>query len=757
MSTWWSECRNELAVWSLDTARRKAQQAGVAVEAIDRFVSRPQKPQTRTELQEALERVWQDPTAWPRRAELQAYYLYMRCLKSWEISLDHRSIEALIEVVQKAWRPGHQLSRLSVDVLVRHTATVTVCMAVEKSLLCSCPSDLAEQARKVVSQSRVQLVRLRQLACPTPFSHPTRFGALVTYVLQVDICYFDCLAAMADSVIRAQSKGPTAAAELTRTIARLSHAEHSRLLRDSVYASQLRAHRRLLTILRDRLTNPRSPILQIREARVTYVYPFTLDGFELPKTDPNGTAATEGNNAGHHALELWGEDNGTRPNLAGETPRSAVEMGLELTDIWSPPALDSDSSHGTVVKMPGLSVTTTAPDPERPGHFIELPELDVEIWLGRFGNHHVRVQTPVMTLSLHELNQALRRGSTWMGPEAIRGGSARKWSRVADYVDDVVESLAVRLNDVSGANGEPPTRSQVRAHIDVDADYHAVVEIRAASVRVCGGERPATIDDLRNLAGSLLFQPIERVPITLEEWICTRTPQEVPNLLGESRFDCDFAGRSANTTVLFLPAAPNWGYLSFMEMAEYIATLPALLRMWRRQLDLMHRHALVQLAKWREPERRRHESEIDETRLNLSEFIAHVRAQRTPLSSVDLVRSDAHRMFLDNLMHTADIPRLMAELDRKIKQTDHLYAYMVEYERTLEDERRRRYENAIQSVLAFVALLSLAGLFSYVHSLIIGGDSNIEIMSGEQFELAVFFVVFLPLSVVLVIFYRRRR
>lgn len=60
---------------------------GVAVEAIDQFVSRSQKTQARTELQEALEQVWQAPTVCPRRAELQAHYLYLRCLQSWETSL----------------------------------------------------------------------------------------------------------------------------------------------------------------------------------------------------------------------------------------------------------------------------------------------------------------------------------------------------------------------------------------------------------------------------------------------------------------------------------------------------------------------------------------------------------------------------------------------------------------------------------------------------------------------------------------------
>lgn len=753
----WTAYRNEFASWSLDIVRKDAKEAEIAVEDIDRFVSHPQESNN---LEQELARVWRDRASWPDHAGLQAYYLYMRCLKSWEFSIDHEPIEDLIDAGQTAWEntPRSMPGRHSIDVLMQHIQTLKVCMMVENGLLCSCPSEMATQARRVVSQSREQLVSL------TPIEDPNSFSALVEHVLKVHICYFGALSEMANSLICVLSKCPMAIAALTHTIQRLSSTERAPLLTNSLYAPPLRAHRSLLDAYHKRLQDPDSPELKFLEARVTYVYPFTLEGCGDPRGAPHCAEAAEGLKAGDLARKLWGKNHSSNEleNERKDPVRALDAVDMALTDIWS--LSDPDSRHGTVVKMPGVEVTTTAPDPKQPGRFVKLPQFDVEIWLARFGNHHVRIQTPVTALSLHELNQALRRGSQWMGPEVIRGGDPG-YSGLANFVTDLVEVLAKQLGaelkrECRGDCHQPEPR--VRAHMNIDADYHAIVEVRAASVPADGGEKPATSDDIRKLAGSLLFQPIERLPITLEEWICNRTPQNVPNLLGESRFDHDFASRSTNTTVLFLPQAPSWGYLSLMEMAEYTATLPALLRMWKRALDQKHHTALNQLTAWKEPgsrtSSRRDDAKLDKIRLDLSEFIARVRARHTLLNSTHLVHSDAHRTFLDNLMSKADMRRLMAELDGQIQQTDQLYAYMVEYERTLEEKRRRRFEMVVEVILAFVAAFSLAGMFSYIHSLRVGGDYVVGMNSDEWGELWVFAgICAVALIIVIVAFFVWRR
>ena len=79
----WTAYRNEFASWSLDIVRKDAKEAEIAVEDIDRFVSHPQESNN---LEQELARVWRDRASWPDHAGLQAYYLYMRCLKSWEFS-----------------------------------------------------------------------------------------------------------------------------------------------------------------------------------------------------------------------------------------------------------------------------------------------------------------------------------------------------------------------------------------------------------------------------------------------------------------------------------------------------------------------------------------------------------------------------------------------------------------------------------------------------------------------------------------------
>lgn len=338
-----------------------------------------------------------------------------------------------------------------------------------------------------------------------------------------------------------------------------------------------------------------------------------------------------------------------------------------------------------------------------------------------------------------ELNAATDPGmdvSTQSSTSPHAPGDRRRMARFAKYARRATQRSVEHIRHGDNARDRTGLSRAIVPIMDTESDYHVIVEVRSARVRdVDGRQRPATHDDIAAAAGSLLYQPIHRSTITLEEWICCRTPMKVSNLFADTRFDCDFAGRAANTTVLYLPASPNWVYLDYVEMAQFAAALPALLRLWRSQLDEEHAKLLVEIegSEWEEgseaTKNDRQSATLEHTRLELSGFTARIHGNRAALHSFELVQSPAHRVFFDNLLLAARVPIIDKELDSQVARVDSLYErlinfYVVQYERST-----RGSQDVMQKILLGLAFLSLAGLASYINDVHFNRENN---MTGKQ-------------------------
>ena len=136
--------------------------------------------------------------------------------------------------------------------------------------------------------------------------------------------------------------------------------------------------------------------------------------------------------------------------------------------------------------------------------------------LSRLGNHYVRIRSTLKGAGLHDVNQALRRGSRAMGAEKVTfPGHHRTWDKVADYASTVVEEVA----------------NSVGAHpvVNPDATFHSVFGARSISANPPDGRgSPANVETLTDddvLGANLLFNPVRHLSTSLEEWIRYPAPE----------------------------------------------------------------------------------------------------------------------------------------------------------------------------------------------------------------------------------------
>ena len=454
---------------------------------------------------------------------LLALYVYARCLEKWEMSEDYERIEEVLDALARAVAAppasATPAQAFAFDV-VRQAQVIKAAMNVEDALSCSCPVAFGERARAIVSTLDELLAEK-----PTPDAGLDGARRLVRADAETARRYFRMIGEIADVLSSfADQEEPGEVAELARVVTRLDGS-----LESDVYESELRAHRAALKALGRAVSLPR---LNVDEAELVYVYPFALEGVDADEAV---------------ACALGGAVVGP---LVERGLDAASAHALEVNDLWDPYLRgDSDRGYsGASIDLPELSVKTTAHE------YIEFPLLQytADVRLSRLGNHYLRVASRLPYGGLHDVNQALRRGSRAMGEEEIRSG-AETWRKLPDYADDVIAVVA-------RAVGAIPVTHPV-------ATFHVVLAARAISVRLQSGDRrPATVADLEEaVGGSLLFHPIRHLATALEEWI--RYPQPaVTNLLGQEAYVGDLVARTDNTTIAYMPASPEWLVDEYQEM-----------------------------------------------------------------------------------------------------------------------------------------------------------------------------------------------
>ncbi|NUR96445.1 MAG: hypothetical protein HOV67_14445 [Kribbellaceae bacterium] len=618
-----------------------------------------------------FERAWTAAARQPGATLVLAAYIYARCQEAWELTGDYGRIRSTIESARAGWdlctRPTGWEDQAT-ELFLQHIASLPDCMDAEGAVNCSCPIALEAHAAAVSETNAAILQSIRGLRQPAAES----FVQFLSEIVEKHFVTYDAIAAVAHGVLDWLMESPTAGGEIEACMARLEKAESSPLLADDVYSSELRAHRYALQSLVESTPGE----LTIGEARFVYCYPFAaparIDWQDLAKASV----------------------------LAG----GQVELvdKLQLSDIWN-----SEIYQGLVVTLPPINVRTTAG--------VDLAHT-VELRLSKFGNHYVRIEHNSGELGLHEIYQGLRRASHMMGDEVVTwlDGGGRPWARLHEFAETVLADLAHQVD----------TTDPEEWSADFGKNFNVVLEIRQASLRGAdGAEREATGQDIVDVAGRLVLNPVTGYATALEEWTRRPMPAKVRNLSGDQGYETDLIARTDNTTVVVLPGSPSWVYLGQEEKVEFVASLPPLLQRWRRDLRTMKEKVEASLSPQAKEQNKR--GQVEEDRMRLAKQVADLRFCLDQLHSNALCRPAVHRRLVDRLYDAAGLLRYEKELEAEIREVEALYALVAAHLSVVEEQKARaeeirtsKYQRSIQGILGVLAALSLVGLFEAINQFV---------------------------------------
>jgi hypothetical protein len=553
---------------------------------------------------------------------------------------------------------------------------------------------------------------------------------LLRKVLEVHQIYYSRVEEVADAVRRVD-EGTSAVPALDGIIATLKSTQTQ--LKSDVYASELAPYRVALTALRKWQSGNGFPDVRFDLVRVTYIYPFTTDRVLTDLQEFVGS------------LYLACKSG----SLAGVRPLTPHEV--RFTDLWTWGGQREELQPSEAMPLPSLKVKI--PDDEG-----APVEYDAELRFTELGNHYLRVETELRDPTMNHINQNIRRGSQFTGGEHVTSDGG-KWDSLADYAGKILGALSCRIRE---------TAKHATAEFNINRDHHAVVSIRAASVWQQGGDhRDATRDEIQRVAGPLLLQPVNRDATTLREWMCWETMVPMPNLLGVTAFPSDFAWGTDSATVLCMPSTPDWAHSSYHELAEFVATLPTLVRCWGDDLNEKFRRAERMLLKkpddkgsatdeessLREHERLSHpdeagcaagqelagspvahrtllswerlknpsfEDELERMRFELHNTIEQIRARWMYLDPSQLLQSAPQKAFLANLYMLPRITDEKTKTDAHLQRADTVVQRIATRETRIHDQRIRRYQNFIQWTLLFVSLFSFSSVLTLALQILYG-------------------------------------
>ena len=585
--------------------------------------------------------------------------------------------------------------------------------------------------------------------------------------------YYGCIARVAEALrraARAARADADAISLLDTTIEELAKAQAD--LGDDVYASELPAYRVALTAWRDRLTSQAVPTVLLDSVNITYIYPFALSGVEGEKAREIALDCGRGPAAD-------GPDSGRapRPTFGGLSPSESVE--LQLTDMWTWGGRRKEL-HATVsLPMPSLTAELRDDDDAR-------SDYDVELRFNELGNHYLRVDLALQEPALNDINQALRRATTYSGEHDVTSGD-KKWATIAGYAYDVITDVAAwmaaepkserltesvgwwtrhRRNRQQAESATAVTEPEDECGFNPDFDYHVVIVIHTASVlQPDGSRRGATKEDIENAYGNLLLQLLNRETTTLDEWICWSKSQAMPNLLADACFPSDFAIGTESTTVLYMPSTPSWAQSGYEEVAEFAASFPPLIRQWKNALD----DKLGSAEKFTQTDDDSHiddqESELERLRSDLHVALEGIREVRTYLVPSQLLSLHAEGAFLEHLYRQSRLPELRKDIDGYLERGSVTIDRMNTREARLHDHRNRKYQEVIQYILFAVGTFSFSGvvvlfLTVWYGSTLPGWDTDVK-QQGHYSYRELFIVIGIYSAFVLVGFltfrYTKRR
>jgi hypothetical protein len=693
----WSDCRREYRSRSVFTARLLAEPLlDTDLDEVDALVT-PDPQRSADEVHELVRRVCLESARTPGGLTTLLAYLYCRCTDRWERSTDYPPILTTIDAavaahatIAAAAPPGDP-DVATAALFVRLLEALRPAFAAENALNCSCPADMARHAARAVAIAEEVL---RSVAESPDAGRACT--ALAVDIATVSRLYFSSMRAACTAVAVYHDYEPDGlTGALTDALEVLRAAEADDRLAGDVYVSDVRSYRVTLEKI---LARARDDRLCVEDGRVSYCYPFGLAGVRAAELIREVEQMPRGTELGSSTV-LYVED-------------------LGLTDVWEASDPQGRAYRGVKLRLSPLTVVTTEPR--------TLAPHDVQLRISEIGVCYLRISVTLSGVLPPELNQVVRRGSSQMGEESFTQ-DGQSWPTLAEFARDTIAAFqafalrAVGRTPSRAVEGHRPTEGALR--------QHTVLSVHEVTLAGPSGERRAVhaLDDLRTAVGASALMPrLSHTAATLEEYI--RYPDASPQAVID---DLSFAGemvlRSASTTVLLMTTTPTFLVLSYEEMAEFAAAVPALVDEWITSIYLQSRELARAIPDGSDPDdggpRTAAPAATDVAtmrRLELQQVhiqgeTAEARSLLAFLRSPTLCRTAKYRSVLDVLLDAAGLAALERDLDAQLERVETLYLRVTDLSRRIEAQRNKRYRLTVEIALILLGVLSLAEFLGLVN------------------------------------------
>lgn len=714
------------------------------------------------------------------KSALVAYFVLAVGMKKWELSSDHSAVLKSVEHAHRGYLrasvrdDGDGLgneSRLAWSMLNELAFWNPAGRQVSTGYSGDGKSSILQQAMDVESavyagSPEAAMIRAKRVVthCNDLLEGPLKghdggdscgdIRSFFGYLVNLHKTYYDGIARAAEAVKAAGEIDLTARVESTagerirvmtdidEVMSALSTARAN--LGDDVYASEIPPYLAMLQAWRSTL-DPRhaEPIAALESLNFTYIYPFALYDVDVDEVQK-------------FLRELvFDDESKTLHAPAVKGPGSVLEPAeyfyaaakeVELNDLWTWGGRRKELN--ATICLPVSPITVRLHDDDNEWQYT------IDLLFNDLGNHYLRakLRSPKHQ-TVHEINQALRRATTYCGDHEIsyigRDGQERSaelggdiFTTIADYakvlIDEVSAWVVREANIWSDAKPDAKTRDAIdnwgkkqsdnrtkcyESGFEPDFDYHLLVLIGGATNMPSPDTDQNSMQTvIENGYGDLMMQLLNREATTLDEWICRGRIGRGPNLLGEHCFAGDFAIGTTSTTVLYMPATPSWVQNGYIEVAEFAASFRPLLNESKKNLE--DKIAAIEDFIQADEDKNLEEQEIElrYRRRDLHRLLDRMRQIRTYLVPAHLLSLQAEGDFLARLYLQQQMPKLTEELDGYLERGRIAIDRMNRRESRLHDHRSRHSQDTIQNVLLIVGVLSFSGVISLVLTMAYGAD-----------------------------------
>ncbi|MGW0432943.1 hypothetical protein ACWDV4_10420 [Micromonospora sp. NPDC003197] len=638
-----------------------------------------------------LDRMLTAATRVPDAAPLLVLYLKYLCDQAWERAWDVAPILDTMRYAARTWT-GIVATGTAVDAELT-TLTVRMLDLLDSEMATfnagTCGT-LAAWARSAAATA----ARAEEVVAAAARGKPSPIAEAVAAEAHGDHVYYAALARASQAVHDHFAVGGS---DLVGAATALRAAEE--FFPDGIPRSELRAHRYSVEAL---IEVADQPWLLLDQARFVYLYPFGLyeDLRQVPagaapdRAAPDSVGPDEDSAAFAVRMVEVARRTADRWRIAGwdiaTHPDALVAAELPLDDVWKGSDPLGRQYRGMAVTLPDVELV----DPDRPDH--DPITFSVQVRLSELGNHYLRLECELSEVTPQQVYAAMARVAPEFGDLVHLGTPLRPadadaddtesenvWPRLADFATELTGDVSVELARHSGR--------QVR-HSSRPGMYHVLVSVdRATLVAADGSRTPVTdaVDTAKAVGAQPLCHPVRHGLSALAEWL--RYPVDVPALpvVDVPGLAGDLLLRTCNSTLMVIPASPEYTVNTVQEAAEFVAALEGMFAGWQDQIAEYYDHLQVQLATMivrlerggtapdpanlRSAEYERVTQELVEMQgaleaqhLRLHRFVMASRLSLMFVTSPSLMTSPVARLIIDRLLAAAKFDTLRGEFEGMI-------------------------------------------------------------------------------------------